>query len=89
MIPCRPASTSGAELPALLLAVVLAADGEPARRLPAVTTVCRTSDAARCWSEPGESACRDGAVFRIVIDEPGRSDVAAALADCRRPPDAR
>jgi hypothetical protein len=74
---------------ALILAVVLAAtDDEPARKLPRVTTVCRAKDATRCWTEPGESRCADGGVFRIVIDEPGRSDVAQALADCRRPPDA-
>jgi hypothetical protein len=74
------------DLAAVVVAVLLAEDA-PARRLPRVTTVCRTPDATRCWTEPGESTCRDGTVFRIVIDEPGRSDVAAALADCRRPPD--
>jgi hypothetical protein len=74
------------DLAALVLTMLLA-DDAPARRLPAVTTVCRAPDATRCWTEPGEGACRDGAVFRIVIDEPGRSDVAAALAECRRPPE--
>jgi hypothetical protein len=75
---------------ALILAVVLAAgDDEPARKLPRVTTVCRATDTTtRCWTEPGESRCADAGVFRIVIDEPGRSDVAQALADCRRPADA-
>jgi hypothetical protein len=73
-----------------LLAIGLLAAGadEPARRLPNVTTVCRAKDAPRCWTEPGESRCADGAVFRIVIDEPGHSDVARALEDCRRPADA-
>ncbi len=71
---------------AAFLAIALAlADDEPARKLPAVTTICRAKDASRCWTEPGESRCGDGDVFRIVIDEPGRSDVAQALADCRRP----
>jgi hypothetical protein len=73
------------EIAAALLALgVLAAD-EPARRLPAVTTVCRAADASRCWTEPGESRCAAGAVFRIVIDEPGRPDVSQGLADCRKP----
>jgi hypothetical protein len=76
------------DLGGVVLALLLAADA-PARRLPPVTTVCRATDATRCWTEPGESTCRDGAVFRIVIDEPGRSDVAAALVDCRRPPPER
>jgi hypothetical protein len=73
---------------ALLACVLLVADDEPARRLPKVTTVCRAADASRCWTEPGESRCPDGDVFRIVIDEPGHSDVARALEDCRRPADA-
>lgn len=73
----------------LVAAVVLAAgDTEPARRLPAVATVCRSEDGARCWREAGEGPCEGGRVFRVVIDEPGRSDVETALADCRRPPDA-
>jgi hypothetical protein len=56
---------------------------EPARRLPAVTTVCQ--DAARgCWSEAGEHDCRSAAtpgatVFRVVI----AADAADALAACR------
>jgi hypothetical protein len=65
------------------------ADDPPARRLPRVTTVCRAAAERRCWTEPGESRCPRGEVFRIVIDEPGRSDVATALAECRRPPDAK
>jgi hypothetical protein len=78
------------EVGAALLAIgLVVADADtPARRLPAVTTVCRATDATRCWTEPGESRCASGAVFRIVIDEPGRSDVAQALADCRKPSDA-
>jgi len=72
----------------LALALVAAADDTPARRLPSVTTVCRAPADRRCWSEPGESRCASGEVFRIVIDEPGRSDVATALADCRKPPEA-
>jgi hypothetical protein len=71
----------------LLLPVVLAAaeNDAPARKLPPVTTVCRAPGTQRCWSEPGESRCTAGEVFRIVI---AGTDVATALADCRRPPDA-
>jgi hypothetical protein len=70
---------------ALLLAVA-AADGEaPARRLPPVTTVCRDVRAHTCWTEAGESRCPTGEVFRIVIAGPGRTDVATALDDCRKP----
>jgi hypothetical protein len=78
------------ETAALLLAIgLVAADADtPARRLPAVTTVCRAVDATHCWTERGDSQCADARVFRIVIDEPDRSDVAQALADCRRPADA-
>jgi len=69
------------------LLIVLAADADaPARRLPAVTTVCRRPGTTTCWTEPGEAPCARGEPFRVVIDEPGRSDVAAALAACRRPP---
>ena len=66
--------------------VVLAMAGEDAARpLPRVTTICRADvPGPRCWTEPGESRCTTGAVFRIVIDGP---DVARALDDCRRPPD--
>jgi len=66
--------------------LVLATAGEEsARPLPRVTTVCRAdAPAPRCWTEPGESLCATGAVFRIVLDGP---DVARALDDCRRPPD--
>ena len=75
---------------ALILAVVLAStDDEPARKLPPVTTVCRGSAPLRCWTEPGESRCDHGEVFRIVIDEPGRHDVTDALAECRQPPPAK
>ena len=55
----------------------------PARRLPAVVTVCQ--DATRgCWSEAGEHDCRSATtpgatVFRIVIAK----DTAAALAECQ------
>jgi hypothetical protein len=72
---------------ALLAILLVGAQEEPARKLPPVTTVCRAADGGRCWTERGESVCTGGDVFRIVIDEPGRSDVAQALADCRRPPD--
>ena len=70
------------------IGLLVAGADPPARRLPAVTTVCRATDGSRCWTEPGESRCTSAAVFRIVIDEPGRSDVAQALADCRKPADA-
>jgi hypothetical protein len=56
---------------------------EPARRLPAVVTICQ--DAARgCWSESGEHGCRSAAtpaatVFRIVIV----SDASEAVAACK------
>jgi hypothetical protein len=56
---------------------------EPARRLPAVVTVCQ--DAARgCWSEAGEHDCRSAVtpgatVFRVVI----AADAPAALTACR------
>ena len=70
---------------ALVLGLALAAaDETPARRLPAVTTVCRAPATTRCWTEPGESSCKGAEVFRIVIVG---ADVEAALADCRRPPD--
>ena len=71
----------------LLLPIVLAAaeDDPPARKLPPVTTVCRAPATQRCWTEPGEGRCADGEVFRIVI---AGADVATAIADCRRPPDA-
>ena len=74
---------------ALALVLAGATDDEPARPLPRVTTVCRAPADSRCWTESGESRCAGGDVFRIVIDEPGRSDVATALADCRRPPESR
>jgi hypothetical protein len=69
--------------------VLLAADGStagggppdaPARKLPAVTTVCRAPATRRCWTEPGEGHCADGEVFRIVI---AGADVETALASCR------
>jgi hypothetical protein len=63
-------------------------DEPPARVLPGVTTVCRAAE-GRCWTEPGEGRCTGGAVFRIVIGEPGRPDLGDALAACRRPPSAR
>jgi hypothetical protein len=71
----------------LLLAIVVATaeDDAPARRLPAVTTVCREPGTLRCWTEPGEGRCAGNDVFRIVISG---ADVETALADCRRPPDA-
>jgi len=70
---------------ALFLAVlVVAADDAPARRLPSVATVCRDRGAGRCWSEPGESRCGGGDVFRIVI---AGADVEVALAECRRTPE--
>ena len=75
-----------AHVVALALAIVAASDDEPARRLPRVTTVCHVPAERRCWTEPGESRCLTGEVFRIVIDEPDRADVATALAECRRPP---
>lgn len=74
-------------LVAALLLALAAADDEPARRLPPVTTVCR-AEARGCWTEPGESRCETGEVFRIVIDGPGRTDVATALDDCRKPSEA-
>jgi len=40
--PCRAASTPEAELVLVLAGLLLAADDAPARRLPPVTTVCRT-----------------------------------------------
>jgi hypothetical protein len=70
----------------LAIGLLAAGDGEPARKLPPVTTVCRSTGSLRCWTEPGESRCDEGSVFRIVIDEPGRRDVTDALAECRRPP---
>jgi hypothetical protein len=71
----------------ILVALVLASaeDDAPARKLPPVTTVCRTPGTQRCWREDGESRCPNGEVFRIVI---AGADVDTALADCRRPPDA-
>jgi hypothetical protein len=71
--------------PFLAVVLVTAEDDAPARKLPAVTSVCRTPGTQRCWSEPGESRCADGELFRIVI---AGADVGTALADCRRPPDA-
>ena len=69
-----------------MLLLVAAGDGDaPARRLPPVTTVCRDRRTHACWKEAGESRCPMGEVFRIVIDEPGRTDVATALDDCRTP----
>ena len=56
---------------------------EPARRLPAVVTVCQHA-ARGCWSEAGEHDCRsaatpDATVFRVVIAK----DATEALAACR------
>jgi hypothetical protein len=64
--------------------VLLTADDAPARKLPAVTTVCRVPATPRCWTEPGEGRCAGGDVFRIVI---AGADVEAALVSCRQSPD--
>jgi len=64
--------------------VLLSADDAPARKLPAVTTVCRARAPQRCWTEPGEGRCAGGEVFRIVI---AGADVETALVSCRQPPD--
>jgi hypothetical protein len=63
---------------------VLAANDPPAVKLPPVTTICRAHGTTKCWTEQGESACKEGEVFRIVI---AGADVETALAFCRRPPD--
>ena len=60
--------------------VLLAADDAPARKLPAVTTVCRSPAEKRCWTEPGEGRCDGGQPFRIVI---AGADVETTLANCR------
>ncbi len=60
-----------------------APDDAPARRLPAVTTICRDPGNGKCWSEAGDRDCARGRVFRVVVA--GSKDVAAALAACRAP----
>src|SRR5262249_8079468 len=64
--------------------------GEPeaARPLPRTATVCLSHSARQCWSEPGETTCttgpsRGGEGFRVGIDDPARTDVQGALADCQ------
>jgi hypothetical protein len=64
--------------------MLLAAEDAPARKLPAVTTVCRAPAAKRCWTEPGEARCDGGEPFRIVI---AGADVETTLAHCRQFPD--
>jgi len=68
-----------------------AAPDEPARALPATTTVCRDPATSRCWVVAGESTCTTADVpaaepFRIVIGHPGEAGPEAALAECRTPP---
>jgi hypothetical protein len=59
---------------------------EGARALPETETVCRDSEAGRCFVRPGESDCGPGPArpYRTVIAVPGRGDGAAALAQCER-----
>ena len=61
--------------------------GEPggARRLPPTVAVCADASTQRCWIARAAAECAPApaALFRLVIDEPGRPDVADALAACR------
>jgi hypothetical protein len=55
-----------------------------ARPLPRTAAVCQDPAGRRCWVAARESECgASGQVFRVVIDDPARADVADALADCR------
>src|SRR5262245_19853244 len=62
------------------------AEESGARRLPATVAICRDQAAGRCWLVPTGDACGSAEVFRVVIDAPGRTDAADALAQCRAGP---
>jgi hypothetical protein len=54
----------------------------PARRLPRTVAVCRDDAARRCWKAPRATDCAVDGLYRVVIDEPGRTDADEALAAC-------
>jgi hypothetical protein len=59
-------------------------DPGEARPLPRTAAVCEDAAGRRCWvAERGAECGPGGGVFRVVIDDPARPDVADALADCR------
>ena len=64
---------------------------EPARAVPAITTVCWDPPATRCWTVAGESACTVPTApaarpFRVVIGGPSDGDAEHALRECRAQP---